>query len=291
MTARREAKPPNAWMLVGALLGGGALRATGSPAHPPDSGGLAARGRQRAIRRRHRRGGSVRLPSCVRRRREELHPRDHGLGRGAAGTSTATAGSTSIWSTARRCEPRAGGLPRAALFRNNGDRTFRDVTAAAGVGNERWGQGVCAGDVDNDGASDLYVTNFGPNRLFRNLGDGRFADVAVRAGVAVDSWSTGCAFGDYDGDGWLDLYVAGYVAFDVQNPPPSPPRRQDSPAQAAAPQGRGGMGAAYSEWRGVLHLSRAAGDVRPARAPRRARSSLPQQSRRHLHRDDAGRRE
>jgi enediyne biosynthesis protein E4 len=143
-------------------------------------------------------------------------------------------------------EPRAGAPPHAALFRNNGDRTFRDVTAAAGVGNERWGQGVCAGDVDNDGALDLYVTNFGPNRLFRNLGEGRFADVAIRSGVAVDNWSTGCAFGDYDGDGWLDLYVAGYVAFDVRNPPPSPMRRQLQPADASAAQAAGGMGAAYS---------------------------------------------
>jgi hypothetical protein len=142
-------------------------------------------------------------------------------------------------------EPRPGGPPRAALFRNNGDRTFRDVTAAAGVANERWGQGVCVGDVDNDGAPDLYVTNFGPNRLFRNLGDGRFADEAVRSGVAVDSWSTGCAFGDYDGDGWLDLYVAGYVAFDVQSPPPSPARRQLSKGDASA-QSAVGMGAAYS---------------------------------------------
>jgi enediyne biosynthesis protein E4 len=143
-------------------------------------------------------------------------------------------------------QPRAEGVPRAALYRNNGDRTFRDVTPAAGVANERWGQGACVGDADNDGAPDLYVTNFGPNRLFRNMGDGRFADIAQRAGVAVDSWSTGCAFGDYDGDGWLDLYVAGYVAFDVRNPPPAPPRRQASAPQAAPPPGTGGMGAVYS---------------------------------------------
>jgi len=142
-------------------------------------------------------------------------------------------------------EPRPGGVPAAALFRNNGDRTFRDVTSSAGVGNERWGQGVCVGDVDNDGAPDLYVTNFGPNRLFRNLGDGGFTDIAAKAGVAVDSWSTGCAFGDYDADGWLDLYVAGYVAFDVRNPPPAPPKQAVS-AEAAASQGTRGMGAAYS---------------------------------------------
>ncbi len=188
-------------------------------------------------------------------------------------------------------EPRAGGPPRAALFRNNGDRTFRDVTAAAGVANERWGQGVCAGDIDNDGDPDLYVTNFGPNRLFRNLGDGRFDDVAVRAGVAVESWSTGCAFGDYDGDGWLDLYVAGYVAFDAQKPPPSPPRRQglDRRRPRAAGSGRDGRGVLGR--RGVLHLPRASGDVRSARAPRRTRSPLPQQRRRHLHRHDtSGRR-
>jgi hypothetical protein len=142
-------------------------------------------------------------------------------------------------------DPRPGGVPRAALFRNNGDRTFRDVTSSAGVGNERWGQGVCAGDVDNDGAPDLYVANFGPNRLFRNLGEGRFTDIAAKAGVAVDSWSTGCAFGDYDADGWLDLYVAGYVAFDIRNPPPAPPK-QTAAAEPAAPLGARGMGAAYS---------------------------------------------
>src|SRR5262249_37383475 len=105
-------------------------------------------------------------------------------------------------------DPRQGGVPTAALFRNNGDRTFHDVTSAAGVGNERWGQGVCVGDVDNNGAPDLYVTNFGPHRLYRNLGQGRFADVAAKAGVAVDSWSTGCAFGDYDGEVGVPLALS-----------------------------------------------------------------------------------
>ena len=136
--------------------------------------------------------------------------------------------------------------PSAALFRNNGDRTFRDVTETAGVANGRWGQGVCAGDVDNDGDPDLYVTNFGPNRLFRNDGRGGFTDVAPAARVAADGWSTGCAFGDYDGDGWLDLYVAGYVDFDPRNPPPSPARPAGAGPVSSGPKGAGGMGAAYT---------------------------------------------
>jgi len=109
--------------------------------------------------------------------------------------------------------------PRAALFHNNRDGTFTDVTAKAGVANERWGFGVAAGDYDNDGWEDLYVTNFGKNRLYHNNGDGTFTDVAGDVGAAIDSWSTGATFGDYDGDGDLDLFVAGYVAFDPANPP------------------------------------------------------------------------
>src|SRR5712692_1715024 len=112
---------------------------------------------------------------------------------------------------------------RAALFHNNGDGTFTDVTDKAGVGNYRWGMGVAVGDYNNDGCPDLYVTNVGKNRLYRNNCDGTFTDVAEQAGVAVSGatpiWSTGATFGDYDRDGKLDLFVAGYVKFDVEHPP------------------------------------------------------------------------
>src|SRR5215831_17302038 len=80
--------------------------------------------------------------------------------------------------------------PRAALFHNNHDGTFTDVTAKAGVANERWGFGVAVGDYDNDGWEDLFVTNFGKSRLYHNNGDGTFTDVAEKAGVTVGGWST-----------------------------------------------------------------------------------------------------
>jgi hypothetical protein len=107
--------------------------------------------------------------------------------------------------------------PRAALFHNNHDGTFTDVTAKAGVGNDRWGFGVAIADYDNDGWPDIYVTNFGANRLYRNNHDGTFTDVAVKAGVTLGNWSTGATWGDYDGDGKLDLFVPGYVHYDLKN--------------------------------------------------------------------------
>ncbi|MFO0956232.1 MAG: CRTAC1 family protein [Isosphaeraceae bacterium] len=100
---------------------------------------------------------------------------------------------------------------RNALYRNRGDGTYEDVTDRAGVADESWGCGVCAGDYDNDGFVDLYVTAFGPNRLYRNKGDGTFEQVAEEAGVADPGWGAGAAFFDADGDGFLDLYVANYV--------------------------------------------------------------------------------
>ncbi len=100
---------------------------------------------------------------------------------------------------------------RSALWKNNRDGTFTDVTERAGVGYPGWAMGVATGDYDNDGWDDLYVTCFGANRLFRNKGDGTFVDVTSRAGVDDPRWSTGAAFGDYDNDGWLDLFVANYV--------------------------------------------------------------------------------
>jgi hypothetical protein len=104
--------------------------------------------------------------------------------------------------------------PHAALFHNNHDGTFTDVAAAAGVTNDRWGFGVTVGDYDNDGWPDIFVANYGKNRLYHNNHNGTFTDVAEAAGVTLGNWSSGAAWGDYDGDGRLDLFVSGYVHFD-----------------------------------------------------------------------------
>jgi hypothetical protein len=109
--------------------------------------------------------------------------------------------------------------PHAALFHNNHDGTFTDVAEKAGVTNDRWGFGVTIGDYDNDGWPDIFVGNFGKNRLYHNNHDGTFTDVAEKAGVTLGNWSTGATFGDYDGDGHLDLFVPGYIHYDMSNPP------------------------------------------------------------------------
>jgi hypothetical protein len=109
--------------------------------------------------------------------------------------------------------------PHAALFHNNHDGTFTDATEKAGVANDRWGEGVAIADYDNDGWPDIFVSNFGKNRLYHNNHDGTFTDVAEKAGVTLGNWSTGATWGDYDGDGRLDLFVPGYVHYDVNEPP------------------------------------------------------------------------
>ncbi len=115
--------------------------------------------------------------------------------------------------------------PQAALFHNNHDGTFTNVAKYAGVTNDRWGMGCAVGDYDNDGWPDLYVTNYGKNRLYHNNHDGTFTDVAKQAGVSLSTgsgtphWSTGATFGDYDGSGNLSLFVNGYIHLNLKNPP------------------------------------------------------------------------
>jgi enediyne biosynthesis protein E4 len=115
----------------------------------------------------------------------------------------------------------SGQEPSSHLYRNNHDGTFVDVTQKAGVALKGWGQGVCAGDYDNDGWVDLFVTFWGHNVLLHNNGDGTFTDVTKKAGLWQDNvnWSTGCAFVDYDRDGHLDLFIAHYVDLDLAHTP------------------------------------------------------------------------
>src|SRR5215510_528661 len=115
----------------------------------------------------------------------------------------------------------AGAAPTNHLYRNNGDGTFTDVTAKAGLVRTGWGQGVCVGDYDNDGFEDLFVTYWGANVLYHNNGDGTFTDVTSKSGLSDRKrrWGSGCAFVDYDRDGNLDLFVANYLDFDPKTWP------------------------------------------------------------------------
>jgi hypothetical protein len=110
-------------------------------------------------------------------------------------------------------DPAVAQRARHRLFRNRGNGTFEDVTAASGIRHHEYGMGACAGDYDNDGLIDLYVTNVGPNALYRNTGRGRFAEVPNAGGADSALWSTSCAFLDIDRDGDLDLFVTNYVEF------------------------------------------------------------------------------
>ena len=114
-----------------------------------------------------------------------------------------------------------GREPSNHLFKNNRDGTFTDVTKKAGLARSGWGQGVCAGDYDNDGHDDLFVTYYGENVLYHNNGNGTFTDVSEKSGVTSTGrrWNTGCAFLDYDRDGHLDLFIANYIEMDLKTAP------------------------------------------------------------------------
>ena len=107
------------------------------------------------------------------------------------------------------------------LYRNRRNGTFEDVTDAAGLRRTGWASSVCAGDYDNDGWIDLFLTYYGRNVLYRNGPDGRFEDVTTRAGLSqpASRWGSGCTFVDYDRDGRLDLFVANYLRFDLSTAP------------------------------------------------------------------------
>ena len=111
---------------------------------------------------------------------------------------------------------RPGARTRHALYRNNVNGTFSDVTVASGLGVEMYGMGVAAADYDNDGRVDIYITGLNGNRLFHGVGGGKFVDVTAQAGVAASGFSTSAAWFDYDRDGKLDLYVARYVDWSVE---------------------------------------------------------------------------
>jgi hypothetical protein len=113
-----------------------------------------------------------------------------------------------------------GKKARGALYHNNHDGTFTDVTEKAGVGYPCWAMGVAVGDYNNDGLPDLIVSCFGGVVLYRNNGDGTFTDVTKQTGLDKDTgWATGVTFGDYDGDGNSDLFVPHYVDFDMKDLP------------------------------------------------------------------------
>jgi hypothetical protein len=106
-----------------------------------------------------------------------------------------------------------------ALYHNNHDGTFTDVSAKSGIRTACFGMGGAVGDYNNDGWPDLYLTCLGGNILYRNNGDGTFTDITAKAGVADGRWSTGAAFGDYDGDGFVDLMVTNYLDFHLNDLP------------------------------------------------------------------------
>ena len=112
-----------------------------------------------------------------------------------------------------------GEKARGALYHNNHDGTFTDVTDKAGIATPGYANGGAVADYNNDGWPDLYITSFGGNVLYRNNGDGTFTDVTAKAGVSDGRYSAGATFGDYDNDGYVDLFVDNYVDFKLNDLP------------------------------------------------------------------------
>ena len=115
----------------------------------------------------------------------------------------------------------SGAKPTNRLYRNNHNGTFTEVTGKAGLRRSGWASSVCAGDYDNDGYDDLFITYWGQNVLYRNNGNSTFTDVTQKAGLSstLTRWGSGCTFVDYDRDGKLDLFVANYLKFDIASAP------------------------------------------------------------------------
>jgi hypothetical protein len=116
-------------------------------------------------------------------------------------------------------QPAGAGKLQDVLYRNDGDGTFTDVTASAGIANSMLGMGLAVGDYDNDGWPDLYITGYGASKLYRNSGKGTFTDVTSHAGVNNRLWGTSAAFFDYDYDSYPDLFVCNYLTYDEKNLP------------------------------------------------------------------------
>jgi enediyne biosynthesis protein E4 len=112
-----------------------------------------------------------------------------------------------------------GEKARGALYHNNHDGTFTDVTEKAGIATPGYANGGAVADYNNDGWPDIYITSLGGNVLYRNNGDGTFTDVTTKAGVADGRYSAGATFGDYDNDGYVDLFVSNYVDFKLNDLP------------------------------------------------------------------------